>query len=111
MRRHLGSYNSCSNDIASRDGPEEQNLARRRILLAEDHAEMADRLKSLLCFDYDVDVVSDGEALVDAAETKMPDVIVCDVMMPRMNGVAATRKVLTAHPDARISGATAGEGE
>lgn len=63
---------------------------------------MADRLKSLLCFDYDVDVVADGQALVSATDAIMADVIVCDVMMPRINGVAATRKILATHPDARI---------
>jgi DNA-binding NarL/FixJ family response regulator len=50
--------------------------------------------------------VSDGRALVDAAERLAADVIVTDVSMPGMNGIVAARTILRRHPDARIVFAT-----
>lgn len=63
---------------------------RPRVLLADDHRLVAEALKSLLEPDFDlVGVVEDGRALIDAAETLQPDVIVADVSMPQLNGIDA----------------------
>ena len=52
------------------------------MLLAEDHAETAERLRKLLRADFDVIAsVEDGDALVDAAARLSPDVIVTDIAM------------------------------
>jgi DNA-binding NarL/FixJ family response regulator len=53
-----------------------------------------------------VGTVTDGEALVDAAEHLSPDVIVADIVMPGMSGIAAARTILRRHPAARIVFAT-----
>jgi DNA-binding NarL/FixJ family response regulator len=67
------------------------NPARRpRVLIADDHLLVAEALKSLLSTDFDlVGVVQDGRALVEAAATLRPDVIVADVAMPHLNGIDA----------------------
>jgi len=63
---------------------------RPRVLLADDHRLVAEALKSLLAPEFDlVGVVEDGRALVEAAGTLRPDVIVADVTMPRLNGIDA----------------------
>ena len=63
---------------------------RPRVLLADDHLMVAEALKSLLVPEFDlVGVVEDGLALVDAAGTLQPDVIVADVTMPHLNGIDA----------------------
>jgi DNA-binding NarL/FixJ family response regulator len=63
---------------------------RPRVLIADDHRLVAEALKSLLAPDYDlVGVVEDGRALVEAARTLRPDVIVADVTMPHLNGIDA----------------------
>ena len=63
---------------------------RPRVLLADDHLLVAEALKSLLATEFDlVGVVEDGRALVEAAGTLRPDVIVADVTMPRLNGIDA----------------------
>jgi DNA-binding NarL/FixJ family response regulator len=63
---------------------------RPRVLLADDHLLVAEALKSLLAPDFDlVGVVEDGRALVDAAGTLRPDVIVADITMPQLNGIDA----------------------
>jgi len=61
-----------------------------RVLLADDHLMVAEALKSLLTPEFDlVGVVEDGRALIEAAATLRPDVIVADVTMPHLNGIDA----------------------
>jgi DNA-binding NarL/FixJ family response regulator len=63
---------------------------RPRVLLADDHLMVAEALRSLLAHEFDlVGVVEDGRALVDAARTLRPDVIVADITMPQLNGIDA----------------------
>jgi DNA-binding NarL/FixJ family response regulator len=66
------------------------NLKPPRVLLADDHLLVAEALKSLLAPEFDlVGVVEDGLALIEAARKLLPDVIVADVTMPRLNGIGA----------------------
>ena len=79
------------------------NMDRPRVLLAEDNADTAERLRKLLGADFDViALVEDGEALVDAAERLSPDVIVTDIAMPGMDGIEATVMIRRHDPNARI---------
>lgn len=65
-------------------------MNRPRVLLADDHRIVAEGLKSLLVADFDLaGVVEDGRALVAAARTLRPDVIVADISMPALNGIEA----------------------
>jgi DNA-binding NarL/FixJ family response regulator len=67
------------------------NQGRRpRVLVCDDHLLVAEALKSLLSPDFElVGVVEDGRALLEAAETLRPDVIVADIAMPHLNGIDA----------------------
>jgi PAS domain S-box-containing protein len=79
--------------------------SRIRVLLADDHAIMRQGLASLLCAEPDIDVVgqaSDGQEAVLLASQLLPDVILMDMSMPRLNGVEATRAIHENHPDIRI---------
>ncbi|MGW5263236.1 SpoIIE family protein phosphatase [Microbispora sp. NPDC004025] len=65
-----------------------------RVLIADDNADMRDYLTRLLRPSYRVTVVNDGQAALDAVLTDAPDLVVSDVMMPRLDGlqlVAALR--------------------
>ena len=63
---------------------------RPRVLLCDDHLLVAEALKSLLAPEFDlVGVVEDGRAMIEAAGTLRPDVIVADVSMPHLNGIDA----------------------
>jgi DNA-binding NarL/FixJ family response regulator len=63
---------------------------RPRVLLADDHLLVAEGMKSLLAPEFDlVGVVEDGRALLKAARTLRPDVIVADISMPHLNGIDA----------------------
>jgi DNA-binding NarL/FixJ family response regulator len=76
---------------------------RPTVLLADDHPQTADLLRSLLQGPFDVvGCVTDGEALVRAAERLSPDVIVSDIGMPRMDGIEAARRIFAANPEARV---------
>jgi DNA-binding NarL/FixJ family response regulator len=78
-------------------------MSAARILLAEDHPTMADRLAELLCQEFDVvGVVSDGVALVQAARTLDPDVVVADISMPRLNGLKAVEQLRNEHCRAKF---------
>ncbi len=69
-------------------------MSRKRILLADDHAEMLDEVRALLDKDYEiVGAVQDGKQLVQAASDLNPDLIISDISMPEMNGFEAAAKI------------------
>jgi DNA-binding NarL/FixJ family response regulator len=69
-------------------------MARPRVLLADDHALLLGAFEKLLAADCDiVGQVSDGRALVAAAGTLNPDVIILDILMPVLNGLEAARQI------------------
>jgi signal transduction histidine kinase len=57
------------------------------VLLADDNADMRDYVRRLLASRYEVDVVSDGEAALAAIARRKPDLLLADVMMPRLDGM------------------------
>ena len=64
-----------------------QEVERRRVLLADDNADLRDYLGRLLAdHGYEVETVADGEAALAALRVRRPDVLVTDVMMPRLDG-------------------------
>jgi DNA-binding NarL/FixJ family response regulator len=82
-------------------------MNRRRVLLADDHATTTRLWRTLLEPEFDVvGTVDDGEALVRAAGRLAPDVIVTDIALPGMSGIAAAGAILRRHPAARIVFAT-----
>jgi DNA-binding NarL/FixJ family response regulator len=82
-------------------------MTRPRVLLADDHAPTVQHWRVLLEPDFEiVGAVSDGTALVEAADRLTPDVIVADVAMPGMSGIAAAELILSRHPAARVVFAT-----
>ena len=78
-------------------------MTRARVLLADDHADVAEELREILEAEFEVvAVVRDGSALLTAADSLKLDVIVTDIAMPGMDGLAATAALLHRMPDARI---------
>jgi PAS domain S-box-containing protein len=57
-----------------------------RILLADDNADMREYVYRLLSPYYSVEAVADGEALLDRIRKNRPDLIITDVMMPKLDG-------------------------
>ncbi len=75
------------------------------MLLCDDHAMFRQGLKSILETEEDFRVIGEAatgrEAVRHALETK-PDVILMDIQMPELDGVAATKTILAENPDARV---------
>jgi DNA-binding NarL/FixJ family response regulator len=78
-------------------------MLRPRLLIAEDHLETFELLRSLLQPEFDViGHVTDGRTLIRHACRLSPDVIVTDISMPDVDGLAAAAEILRHNPDARI---------
>ena len=76
-----------------------------RILIADDHALMRLGLKSMISLQRDMEVVGEaenGQEAIDLALALAPDVIILDLMMPKVNGAAATKAICDARPDANV---------
>ena len=68
-----------------------------RILLIEDDLDIADFLQRGLVYkDYDVEVAHDGEAGLEAARDKPPDLVLLDLMIPKVNGIEVCRRLRAA---------------
>lgn len=69
-----------------------------RVLLAEDHVMVRAGLQALLERDKDIKVIgeaSNGQEAVDLTSELKPDVLVLDIMMPRLNGIQAAEQIRT----------------
>ena len=66
----------------------------RRVVLADDHPIVLDGLRRLFDCEPDLEVVAachDGEAALEALRLHLPDLLILDMRMPRMNGLAVLR--------------------
>jgi DNA-binding NarL/FixJ family response regulator len=76
-----------------------------RVLLVDDDDLMRAGLRSVLSSDETIDVVGeagDGRDAVECVRKLRPDVVLMDVRMPNLDGIAATREVLAARPEAKV---------
>ena len=80
-------------------------MSKLRILIADDHAVVRMGLSALFSAKKDLEVVGqakNGEAAVRETLRLRPDVIIMDLMMPKKDGVEATREIRQKSPEARI---------
>src|SRR5579863_6366419 len=76
-----------------------------RILLADDHIVMRSGLRLLLERQPNLHVVAeaaDGQEAVRLAAADTPDVVIMDIAMPHLNGVEATRQIVTRNPETAV---------
>ena len=78
-------------------------LVKPRILLADNHPAIQEALRDLLHeLGEVVGTVSNGQALVKAAQWLEPDIIIADISMPKLNGLDATRVLQTCAPQSKV---------
>ena len=79
--------------------------ARISVLIVDDHEVVRQGLRTFLELNDDVEVVgeaAEGASAVDLVDELHPDVVLMDLVMPGLDGVAATRKVLELSPDTKV---------
>ncbi|MDC0712977.1 ATP-binding protein [Stigmatella sp. ncwal1] len=78
--------------LPSGAGPEPGRLL-GRLLLADDNADMRDYVRRVLSSSFEVEAVADGQAALEAARARVPDLLLTDVMMPRLDGFGLLREL------------------
>jgi len=76
-----------------------------RVLLAEDHGLVRAGLERLLATAGDIEIVgsaADGAEAIDLARSERPDVVLMDLSMPKLDGIEATRKIVSAGEDVQV---------
>jgi len=76
-----------------------------RVLLVDDHQLVREGLKRVLELEEDIRVVGEaanGEDGITQAERLSPDIILMDIKMPGMDGIAATRQLKEKMPDVKV---------
>ncbi len=69
-------------------------MSRRHVLIIDDDPLIIDVLSTILDLeDLRVTVANDGESGLAAVASERPDVVVCDVMMPRLTGLEVCRRI------------------
>ena len=87
--------------------------SRERVLVVDDNAQMREYLSRLLRDQWQVETEPDGVAALDHIRARAPDVVIADIMMPRMDGIAMLRTLraesVTAELPVLLLSARAGE--
>lgn len=76
-----------------------------RVILVDDHLMMLEAISLFLDKERDIEVVgvvNDGQAVQGLVASLRPDVVVMDVSMPGMNGIEATRRLVTEYPEVKV---------
>lgn len=75
------------------------------VAIAEDHQSLVDGISLLLKYEELISVIgtaNDGEALLDIVRKKKPQVVLTDIKMPKIDGIAATRIIKREFPETKI---------
>ena len=78
---------------------------RTTVLLVDDHAVVRQGFRMIISAESDFEVIGEaanGREAVSLAEQLQPDIVLMDVSMPELNGIEATRRIVTIAPRARI---------
>ena len=83
-------FNADDNNLLGKGG---QNTSRKTILIVEDNYELQAFIKELLIVQYNIILAENGEEGYYYAKSNLPDLILSDIMMPKLDGVEMCRKL------------------
>ena len=75
------------------------------IAIAEDHQALIDGIISYLKYENDIEIIgqaNNGEELLQLVRLKQPKVVLCDIRMPKIDGIEATKCILKEFPNTKI---------
>ncbi|MBX3205670.1 MAG: response regulator [Labilithrix sp.] len=75
------------------DAPDSSRASRPSVLVVDDNADLREYVSGLLAVDYEVRSAADGLDAIEAVRRKTPDIVVSDVMMPRLDGLGMVREL------------------
>jgi two-component system response regulator NreC len=76
-----------------------------KILLADDHQIVRHGLRTLLSSEADIEIIGEadnGRTVVKLAQELSPDVVIMDISMPDLNGIEATRQIITSDSQTKV---------
>ena len=76
-----------------------------RVVIAEDHQALIDGILSFLEYEDDIKVVghaNDGDALLEVIQRLTPSIVLCDIRMPKIDGITATKRIRNEYPEIRV---------
>jgi NarL family two-component system response regulator LiaR len=79
--------------------------ARIRVLIADDHAVLREGMRNLLQQEKDIEIIGeagDGEEAARLASELKPDVVLMDIVMPKLSGIEATRLIKQSSPASAV---------
>ncbi|HWR03527.1 MAG TPA: ATP-binding protein [Humidesulfovibrio sp.] len=74
-------------------GPSGTDPSQSLVLVVEDNPDMQEYVRSILCRNHRVVAAPDGEKGLEAIRALSPDLVICDIMMPRMGGEQMVREM------------------
>lgn len=75
------------------------------VAIAEDHQSLVDGISLLMKYEEDITIVgtaNDGEELLEIVRAKRPQVVLTDIKMPKIDGIAATKLIKREFPQTKI---------
>ena len=75
------------------------------VAIAEDHQALIDGIQSYLEYEDDIKIVghaNDGEQLLELIEKRPPNIVLCDIRMPKVDGIVATKIIQKKFPNTKV---------
>jgi len=76
-----------------------------KVIIADDHQIVRDGINVLLMSHTDIEIigeVGDGQELLNLLKSKVPDIVIMDISMPKLDGIEATKLLTKVHPEVKV---------